>query len=388
MSNVLAHVFVSAKADGADPTQVQPSNWNAGHSFSGGSNGNLIVRDTSDATYGAAWASTLTYLSSVLTQTRSAIAATPTDGFVLANATAATGGATVQMSPRVKWSGTAWNSVGAASETDFFTAEVLPATAAGATTATWRLGSSIAGAAVGNFLTYSSGGVLATPTAFAGPGTVASAGDVRLQNSTSIQFSDSGAAARVLIGTGGTNTNEAILGNATYATRSRSVMATPTVLANGDWWVESNTGAVTGASGALFGRLNGASVMLSPAIRSTGRLAAQTAAQTLASYTAQAADGTYAVSANINVTTATAHNFTVTVTYTDETNTSRTLTLGFTQLSGATLLTAITNITGAGPYESPVYHIRVKASTAITIATTGTFTTVTYNGEGAIRQLN
>lgn len=57
MSNVAIHSFVSAKADGSDATKVQPSNWNAGHQFQGGANGNLLMRDTSDATYGAGWTS-------------------------------------------------------------------------------------------------------------------------------------------------------------------------------------------------------------------------------------------------------------------------------------------------------------------------------------------
>lgn len=125
-----------------------------------------------------------------------------------------------------------------------------------------------------------------------------------------------------------------------------------------------------------------------PAIYGTGRSVAQNAAvASVAAYTLTAADATFEISANVNVTTATAHSFSVTCTYTDETNTSRTLTLGFAQLSGATLVTLITNVTGVGPYESLNYHIRCKASTSITIATTGTFTTVTYNVEGSIRQL-
>jgi hypothetical protein len=126
-----------------------------------------------------------------------------------------------------------------------------------------------------------------------------------------------------------------------------------------------------------------------PAIYASGRLAAQTAAVTLTSYTVGAADGSFHISANINVTTSTLHNFTVTCAYTDEANNPQTLTFGFTQLSGATFLTAITNATGAGPYESPVYHLRCKASTSITIATVGGggFTTVTYNGEGHISQI-
>lgn len=120
----------------------------------------------------------------------------------------------------------------------------------------------------------------------------------------------------------------------------------------------------------------------------SGRLTAQTAAQaSVATYTVGSTDGSFEISSNVNVTTATAHSFTVTCVYTDETNTSRTLTLGFTQLAGATFLSSITNITGAGPYESPSYHIRAKTGTSITIATVGTFTTVTYNVEGTIKQI-
>lgn len=114
-----------------------------------------------------------------------------------------------------------------------------------------------------------------------------------------------------------------------------------------------------------------------------------TGATTVATYTVGAADGTFEIGANINVTTSTLHNFTVTCAYTDETNTPRVLTMAFTQLSGATLLTAITNATGAGPYESIGYTLRAKASTAITIATAagGTYTTVTYNARGVIKQV-
>jgi hypothetical protein len=87
------------------------------------------------------------------------------------------------------------------------------------------------------------------------------------------------------------------------------------------------------------------------------------------------------------VTTATTHNFTVTCAYTDEGNTARTLTLSFTLVAGGAFTTAVANANGAVPYMGIPQHIRVKANTAITIATTGTFTTVTYNVEGLIRQL-
>lgn len=118
-----------------------------------------------------------------------------------------------------------------------------------------------------------------------------------------------------------------------------------------------------------------------------GRATAQTAAvASVVALTVGASDASYEVSANVLVTTATTHNFTATVAYTDEGNTARTLTLNFSSLAGA-LATAIINTGGAIPYSGIAVHIRCKAATTITVATTGTFTTVTYNVEGIIRQL-
>ncbi len=120
----------------------------------------------------------------------------------------------------------------------------------------------------------------------------------------------------------------------------------------------------------------------------TGRSTAQTAAvATVVTTTLAAADGSVLVSANVNVTTSTLHSFSVQVDYTDETNTAQTLTLSFSQLSAA-IVSVITNATGAGPYEGLVAQIRCKASTAITVKTTGTFTTVTYNVEATLRQIS
>lgn len=122
-----------------------------------------------------------------------------------------------------------------------------------------------------------------------------------------------------------------------------------------------------------------------PVIYGLGRFTAQTAAKaSVATYT-PTADGTFEISANVLVTTSTVHSFTVTCAYTDEGNTARTLTLTFSNLGG-TLLTTIANAAGAVPYEGVPLHIRVKANTAITLASVGTFTTVTYNIEGIIKQ--
>jgi hypothetical protein len=125
-----------------------------------------------------------------------------------------------------------------------------------------------------------------------------------------------------------------------------------------------------------------------PAIYGQGRLTGQTAAvSTVAAYTVGAADASFVINANVLVTASTTHNFTVTCAYTDEGNTSRTLTLAFFNLAG-NLVTSIANSAGAFPYQGIPVQIRAKSGTSITIATTGTFTTVTYNVEGYISQLS
>lgn len=125
-----------------------------------------------------------------------------------------------------------------------------------------------------------------------------------------------------------------------------------------------------------------------PTLVATGRATAQAAAiPNLSSFLVGAADGSFEVSGNVLITTATAHAFTMTVAYTDEGNTARVLTLQFSSLAG-TFLTSIANAAGAVPYEGAVMHIRVKTATTIQCATTGTFTTVTYNAECFIKQTN
>lgn len=124
-----------------------------------------------------------------------------------------------------------------------------------------------------------------------------------------------------------------------------------------------------------------------PAIYAAGRsVAAVAAVPSVSTYTVGAADGSFEVSANVLVTTATTHAFTVTVAYTDEGNTARTLTLTFGLVAGGITTTSIANANGAVPYLGVPMHIRAKAATTITVATTGTFTTVTYNVEGIIKQ--
>lgn len=119
----------------------------------------------------------------------------------------------------------------------------------------------------------------------------------------------------------------------------------------------------------------------------SGRSVAQTAAvATLATQTVGASDASFKISANVLVTTSSAESFTVRVVYTDEANTSRTLTLLF-NLPAGTTIAGVQSAQGAIPYAGLVSRIRAKASTTITISTSGTFTGCTYNVEGTIETI-
>jgi len=156
----------------------------------------------------------------------------------------------------------------------------------------------------------------------------------------------------------------------------------------------SGTNLTTPLAGAF--EYNGVNLFFTPSgttrktasLYQVARSTAQTGANaSVTTWTVGASDGTFLVSANVLVTASTTHAFTVTCTYTDEGNTSRTVTLTLSQLGG-TLGTSVANTAGTVPYEGIPLHIRCKAATTITIGTTGTFTSVTYNVEGSIAQIN
>lgn len=198
---------------------------------------------------------------------------------------------------------------------------------------------------------------------------------------------------RVAIGTNTTTINSTFqVGAISASTIGQIIKLAATPSANA---FEVNSSAGTGgdlfgisAAGLISGYMGIATAGSGvPVVRAAARSTAQTAAvASVATYTVSTADASFEVCANVNVTTSTTHNFTVTCAYTDETNAAQTLTLTFSQLAGV-LVTAITNITGAGPYSGVPMQIRCKASTAITIATTGTFTSITYNVEGVIKRV-
>lgn len=102
---------------------------------------------------------------------------TSTDALTLTNQTAATAGVPVQMSPRVKWCGTAYNSVSTLSETNCFFAEVLPSTVAGTTTASYKIGYIAPGGAVNYPVIVNSDGSVSFATSVNfGAGSVLSSG--------------------------------------------------------------------------------------------------------------------------------------------------------------------------------------------------------------------
>ena len=145
----------------------------------------------------------------------------------------------------------------------------------------------------------------------------------------------------------------------------------------------AQTGALTIAGKmASYNGVATAGIGVTPVV-STPRSTGQTGTVSLTAYTAPGADSSYEVSDNVNITTYSSGTFTVTCTYTDEGNTSRTLTLTHSNIAG-TLATACA---AAGAFEGVPLHIRCKASTTITFATTGTFTSLTYNVEGTVIQL-
>ena len=69
MTDVLKHRFTSPKIDGSDTQQVQPSHWNEGHKFQGGTHNQVLLRDTTDAQFGARWGSSIEWVYATTTGT-------------------------------------------------------------------------------------------------------------------------------------------------------------------------------------------------------------------------------------------------------------------------------------------------------------------------------
>lgn len=122
-------------------------------------------------------------------------------------------------------------------------------------------------------------------------------------------------------------------------------------------------------------------------IRAQANITAQTSNATITSYANPAADADYEVSAQMSVTASTVLATTLTVTYTDVGNAARTMVLPVNDVSGTFVTGGAITGAGASIWESPVMHIRAKASTSITILTSaGTFTGVTYSASAVIKK--
>jgi hypothetical protein len=108
------------------------------------------------STSNALWVS-LQSVASVVTISLTNLITTSTDGLLVQNTTAATAGVPVQISPRIRLQGNAWDT--AASQSVAFFVETLPATAA-TPTGTFKLGYSLNGAAATYPFTVSSAGAV------------------------------------------------------------------------------------------------------------------------------------------------------------------------------------------------------------------------------------
>lgn len=286
-----------------------------------------------------------------------ALGVTSTDGLVLRNSTVAAAGAQ-QMSPRLRFDGFGWKTdATAASQAVSFITELLPVQGAAAPTANLLWKYAVNGGAYSTMLTLSSIGRL-------------------------------------------TSAEQIIAGTDFYATTGGFYSVGGSALILGDqgnnrWRIDTAGHLVSqGAYRLSSGGLTTTGLVGVPNVVAAARASAvvNTGTASVATYTVGAADGTFEVGCNVNVTTSTTHSFSCDVTYTDETNTARTQIIPVSLFSTGSFATGglITNVTGAGAYSSPTISIRAKAATAITIRTSagGTFTTVTYNIDGTIKQVS
>lgn len=175
----------------------------------------------------------------------------------------------------------------------------------------------------------------------------------------SISF-DAGAGGTVLLSVGGTTSLSAALSSVTIG----PVIGSYNSVATAGWGV--------------------------PAIYGAAEITGQSGAATIVTYTVGAADADVEVSGTLNVTAASSISANVEVLYTDVANNAGQIQFPLMK-NGGTAGTFLANglATTTGDYCTATLHLRVKASTQITIRVpaSGTFVGVTYSASGAIRQL-
>lgn len=345
-NDIRAGQWVDLTYDGTN-MQMQSLLGNSASASPGGST-TQVQYNLSSAFAGSA---KFTYVDPTLTLDQPGAAATVLTSLQLNNSTASTVGVTGQNSGAVEWDGSAWKSnATAASQAHKWRAYIVPATGTSSTTSSWIVDANNNGGGFNNIFYADTNGDIHTGQTGGAYMFGGSRSRMTSPADNQVKFtgSDTVTGAQLQFGT-------AVMTGKTTTYNN---------VATAGWGV--------------------------PAVYAAGRVTAQTAAAaSIATYTCGAADGSFEVSGNVLVTASTTHAFTMTCAYTDEGNTARVLTFTFSNIGG-TLVTSIANAGGAVPYEGVPLHIRVKASTAITIATAagGVYTSVTYNAEGIIRQLN
>ena len=174
---------------------------------------------------------------------------------------------------------------------------------------------------------------------------------------------------------------------------------------SGGGWVFSATSNSTGyfafkTNGSTKFIVNGAGIVSTydqrsttgngvPAIFASYSTTGQTGAVSNAiNYTPPSTAGTYRMGWSVDVTTATTLNFTIVATWKDASGNSISQTLGGFDKSGNALVAgAITNTIGTGVYYGSVVFSINNGGTAITLSTSGTFTSVVYNLTATLEQL-
>lgn len=221
-------------------------------------------------------------------------------------------------------------------------------------------------------------------TAFTGPTT--STKTFTLPNASATILTSNAAVTVPQGGTGGTTFSGLLQGNGTGAfsaiTNSSTVGQVLRVTATNTYgWGALDLSDGDAVTGSLPYANGGRDVV-------TGRSTGQTAAvASVATLTVGSSDATYAVSGNILVTTSGSESFSLVVDYTDEGNTARSVTIPILRIATSGFTNATISASGAVPYPSSTLEIRCKASTSITIKTSGTFTGCTYNVQGTIAKI-
>jgi hypothetical protein len=123
-----------------------------------------------------------------------------------------------------------------------------------------------------------------------------------------------------------------------------------------------------------------------PLMRFSNQLPSQTGAVNILSNTPNF-NATWTLQFYVLVTTATNHSFTMTCAFTDSNGSARTATLNFFLVAGGALTQTIANAAGAVPYMGIPFTFRSQLNQSIVVATTGTFTTVTYEIGAALVQI-